>query len=109
MFYDFEEQKPIFTVNYWDFNYVYPHLYAATDKIIFEHERNRLEKAFSENRDRVQAMVDTAMKRVNGLNGQWSVDILMDESGTLWLIDMAIAQRSAYWELQPGKDDRNGE
>ena len=49
------------------------------------------------------------MKRVNGLNGQWSVDILMDESGTLWLIDMAIAQRSAYWELQPGKDDRNGE
>ena len=109
VFYDFEEQKPIFTVNYWDFNYVYPHLYAATDKIIFEHERNRLEKAFSENRDRVQAMVDTAMKRVNGLNGQWSVDILMDESGTLWLIDMAIAQRSAYWELQPGKDDRNGE
>ncbi|MCQ4992028.1 hypothetical protein NE539_01780 [Flavonifractor plautii] len=109
VFYDFEEQKPIFTVNYWDFNYVYPHLYAATDKIIFEHERNRLEKAFSENRDRVQAMVDTAMKRVNGLNGQWSVDILMDESDTLWLIDMAIAQRSAYWELQPGKDNRNGE
>lgn len=108
VFYDFEEQKSLFTVNYWDFNYVYPHLYDATDKIVFEHERNRLEKAFSENRDRVQAMVDTAMKRVNGLNGQWSVDILMDEGENLWLIDMAIAQRSAYWELRPVKDKRNG-
>lgn len=104
VFYDFGEQKPIFTVNYWDFDYVYPHLYDATDKIVFEHERERLDRAFEENRERVEVMVGTAMKRVRGLEGQWSVDILMDETDTLWLIDMAIAQRSAYWEMRPDNE-----
>ena len=83
---------------------MYPHLYDATDKIVFEHERERLDRAFEENRERVEAMVGTAMKRVSGLEGQWSVDILMDETDTLWLIDMAIAQRSAYWEMRPNNE-----
>lgn len=104
VFYDFDKGRTVFVANYWDFDYVFPHLYEATDKIIFEHERARLETAFQENRERVQAMVDTAMKRVSGLTGQWSVDILMDEGDNLWLIDMAIAQRSAYWEKRPNRD-----
>ena len=66
-----------------------------------EYERERIEGAFKSEKDRVQAMVETAMKRVTGLAGQWSVDILMDEGDNLWLIDMAIAQRSAYWEKRP--------
>lgn len=103
VFYDFDKGRPVFTANYWDFEYVFPHLYEATDRIIFEHERGRLEAAFQENSDRVQSMVNTAMKRVNGLTGQWSVDILMDEENNLWLINMAIAQRSAYWEQRPDK------
>ena len=101
VFYDFDTRKPIFTANYWDYDYVYPHLHDATDKIVFEHERERIEGAFKSEKDRVQAMVETAMKRVTGLAGQWSVDILMDEGDNLWLIDMAIAQRSAYWEKRP--------
>lgn len=101
VFYDFDTRKPIFTANYWDYDYVYPHLHDATDKIVFEHERERIEGAFKSEKDRVQAMVETAMKRVTGLAGQWSVDILMDEGDNLWLIDMAIAQRSAYWEQRP--------
>jgi hypothetical protein len=28
----------------------------------------------------------------------------MDERGAFWLIDMAIAQRSAYWEQRPDKE-----
>ena len=82
----------------------YPHLYDATDKIIFDHERKRIESTFKKEKSRVQAMVETAMKRVTGLTGQWSVDIMMDEKDNLWLIDMAIAQRSAYWELRPDKE-----
>lgn len=46
MFYDFDTRKPIFTANYWDYDYVYPHLHDATDKIVFEHERERIEGAF---------------------------------------------------------------
>lgn len=45
VFYDFDARKPIFTANYWDYDYVYPHLYHATDKIIFEHERGKDWKA----------------------------------------------------------------
>lgn len=41
------------------------------------------------------------MRDVQGLTGQWSVDVLMDEREKFWLIDMAIAQRSAYWEQRP--------
>lgn len=104
VFYDFDKGRPVFTANYWDFDYVFPHLYDATDRIIFEHERDRLDRTFRDNWARVQAMVDTAMKRVTGLTGQWAVDILMDEWDNLWLIDMAIARRSAFWEQRPDKD-----
>lgn len=79
----------------------YPHLYHATDKIIFEHERERLEGVYAHFKDAVQDKVADAMQNVQGLTGQWSVDVLMDEREKFWLIDMAIAQRSAYWEMRP--------
>ena len=104
VFYDFDAKHPIFTANYWDFDYVYPHLYDATDRIVFEHEQNRIETAFAQNKDRVEEMVTEAMAKVQGLTGQWSVDILLDEREKFWLIDMAIAKRSAYWEMRPDKD-----
>ena len=44
------------------------------------------------------------MAGVEGLTGQWSVDIMLDDRLKPWLIDMAIAQRSAYWELRPDKE-----
>lgn len=104
VFYDFDAREPIFTANYWDYDYVYPHLYDATDKIVFEHEHERVEGAFMQHKDAVQVMVSDAMRDVQGLTGQWSVDVLLDEQGKFWLIDMAIAQRSAYWELRPDKE-----
>ena len=39
VFYDFDTQEPLYTANYWAYEHVYPNLYEATDKIIFEHER----------------------------------------------------------------------
>ena len=101
VFYDFDTREPIFTANYWDYDYVYPHLYHATDKIVFEHERERLEGVYAHFKDAVQDKVADAMRDVQGLTGQWSVDVLMDEREKFWLIDMAIAQRSAYWEQRP--------
>lgn len=104
VFYDFDERKPIFTVNYWDFDYVYPHLHDATDRIIFWHEKERLEHTFKSQQKEIQSMVAQAMAGVEGLTGQWSVDIMLDDRLKPWLIDMAIAQRSAYWELRPDKE-----
>ena len=105
VFYDFSKEKVIFTANYWDYDYVAPHLFDATDKIIFEHEKDRIEKAFNENRQHVEKLVSDAMKNVKGMQDQWSIDILLDEKGVFWLIDMAVAQRSSYWEFRPDKEE----
>ncbi len=48
VFYDFDLKKVLFTANYWDYDSVYGRLYDATDKIIFDHERERLESTFKE-------------------------------------------------------------
>lgn len=60
-----------------------------------------LEGVYAHFKDAVQDKVADAMQNVQGLTGQWSVDVLMDEREKFWLIDMAIAQRSAYWEMRP--------
>lgn len=102
VFYDFTKKKVIFTENYWKYEYVFPSLYDATDKIIFEHEKERLEKDFENKKQEVEKLVADAMQNVDGLEGPWSVDI-MCENGVYYLIDMALAEMSAYWENRPSK------
>jgi hypothetical protein len=96
VFYDFETREPMYTVNYWEYDYVQPNLYAATDKIIFEHERERIENAFYGRSDEVELLVARHMRNVDGLSGQWSIDIML-ASDKYWLIDMAQAKNSAYF------------
>lgn len=52
------------------------------------------------------------LKNVQGLSGPWSIDIMLNEGfstehfekpNEFWLIDMAVAERSAYWEKRPSK------
>ena len=47
-------------------------------------------------------MVADAMKNITALEGPWSIDIMQDDMGNFWLIDMAVAELSAYWEKRPG-------
>ena len=85
VFYDFDKREVLFSVNYWDFDYVFPHLYDATDKIVFRHERPRLEYEFSANKKQVEDMILNHLADVAGLDGPWSVDLLQDEHGPfLW-------------------------
>ena len=107
VFYDFDKKSHIFTVDYWDRDYVYPNLYDMTDRLVYDawygtHVRPEYEK----NEERVTDAVCRAMSQVQGLEGPWSVDVMQDESGHFWLIDMAVAEMSAYWERRP-KDDEN--
>lgn len=105
VFYDFAKHQVIFSANYWDYDYVYPHLYEATDKIIFEHERQRIESEFIARKSEVEQLVKDHMESVSGLDGPWSVDIMLDEAGQYWLIDMAVAEQSAYWEFRPDNEE----
>lgn len=99
VFYDFDNRKPVFTWNYWDPDYVLKSLHDITDRIIFEHERDNLENFFHLNRSVVQDLVASAMQNVQGMSGSWSIDIMWDElSKQFWLIDMARAENSTYWE-----------
>lgn len=104
VFFDFTKGSPIFTANYWDWDYVYPHLFDATDKCVFMHEREHLTTMFNAYKDEAAAIVFEHMKNVEGLEGSWSIDVLLDERKQWWLIDMAVAEQSAYWELRPGNE-----
>ena len=96
-FYDFDAKKLIGSVDYWDYGYVFPKLYDRTDQIIFEHERGRMADGYARHLPRVERLVADCMPDAE-LEGKWSVDLLVDEKGEVWLIDMALAEQSAYWE-----------
>ena len=107
VFYDFDDHKVIFSVNYWDEDYIRRNprdrLHDMTDKIIFDHESEKLARVFEERKAEVEQLVAEHMANVEGLENAWSVDILLDEQGTFWLIDMAVAEQSAFWEWRNGK------
>lgn len=102
VFYDFDDQEVMFVVNYWDYDYIYSHLYDITDRIIFDHQREKMEARYEAFKDKAAQAVAEAMKNVTGLDSAWSVDLLLDEKDNFWLIDMAVAEQSAYWEKRPG-------
>lgn len=96
VFYDFDKKEILYSVNYWDYDCCNKYL-CVTDRIVFEHERERLDSSFNERKDEVEQLVKEHMKDVK-LNGKWSIDILYNElEDDYYLIDMAEAHKSAYW------------
>lgn len=97
VFYNFDTRKVLYSVNYWNFDYCYKNIYDITDKIVFVHEKERLENEFIKRKEEVEKLVEKHMQGVD-LSGNWSIDILYDElNDKYYLIDMAIAEQSAYW------------
>lgn len=102
VFYDFDKREVMYSANYWDYDYVRPHLYALTDQIIFDHERDKIQAGYDKHRPIVEKLVAEAMQNVD-LDGQWSIDIMVDEchrggnAVDYYLIDMAEAFHSAYF------------
>ena len=97
IFYDFDNHKALYSANYWDWSYCHESIcHNVTDKIVYEKVYNELHAHYIFNQDKVMKLVEEHMKDVN-LSGIWSVDILEDEQGEFWLIDMALGYRSAYW------------
>ena len=106
VFYDFDTKEVIFTAEYWNYDYCYSHLYDRTDRIVFDSMKDELHKKFEEHRPYVEELVSEHMKNVQGLEGPWSVDVMLAEEtcgnpDMYYLIDMAVAERSSYWEQRP--------
>jgi len=107
VFYDFDTHEVLYSVNYWDWDYCYKAISRnATDRIVFEAYYDLVERAFKSNKEYIEEQVALSMKDITGLTGKWSIDIMQEKMGinkeidkinNFWLIDMAIAERSAYW------------
>lgn len=97
VFFNFDTKKALYVVNYWDWDYCHDSISRnISDKIIYEAHYGRLEEHYKANKDKIMQYVEDHMQNVTGLEGIWSVDI-MEANDQLWLIDMAIGHRSAYW------------
>lgn len=99
VFYDFDSHQALYVHNYWDRDYCEDAISRhPEDGKVFAAAWPEIDDKYRENAQRVINTVDKALAKVDGLTGIWSVDILLDCNGCLWLIDMAIGYQSAYWD-----------
>lgn len=104
VFYNMETHKIEYMVDYWDYKYCVEHLSNATDKIIFDWFHNQIgerpdnhQDILYEVKNRIKNNIDT-LKFDNCIDGIWSIDFMyVQETDSVYLIDMARAHRSAYW------------
>lgn len=96
VFYDFDKQKLLYTVNYRNYQYCEEHL-NVEDKAVFSNAEAQLNKYFKQYVDEVEKLVIEHMPRA-WLEGKWSIDIMMNDENDFYLIDMALAKNSAYWD-----------
>jgi len=69
------------------------------DYVIYKAHENVLMSRYNENLERVLAGVKDILPDLN-LHGQWSLDI-MQNGDEFWLIDMALAEQSAFYDVVP--------
>lgn len=97
VFYDFDNRKVMYSHNYWDYDYCKNNL-TPSDRLILENEKKELEYQYALKKERAENLVETHMSTVM-LEGQWSIDLMYNEiEEKFYLIDMAIAQQSAYFK-----------
>lgn len=100
VFYDFDRKTPLYCANYWDWDYCHDAICSRNDhdREAYEARYPALEEEYLRNRERVLSVTGAALSGTKSLRGVWSVDLLLDADGTLWLIDMAVGPLSVYWD-----------
>lgn len=97
VFYDFDRKTILYDKFYWDWDYLWPNLEDSEDAETFQETYPVIESDYLTHRGRVLEILDKQLREVQGMEGCWSIDILIDGS-TYWCIDAAIASQSAYWD-----------
>lgn len=70
------------------------------DYTIYSMYEDTLMKRYEQNKDHVIKCVQHILDNENSLNGQWAIDIMQNDD-EFWLIDMALAENSAYYNCVP--------
>lgn len=98
LFYDFDEHKYLYDVNYWDWDCCHKAISKnPQDLEVYERQYPIISKKLEYRRDMLLPTIIKALEAVTELRGKWSVDFILDTEGA-WLIDMALAHRSTYWD-----------
>lgn len=106
IFVNFDSKKILASANYWDREVMdarfrenrTPH--DVHDVITFNMAVDRLEKTYNDNLDKVKEMVQELLENNVEMEGQWSIDI-MQTGDKFYLIDMAVAENSFYYDRVP--------
>lgn len=118
-FVDFDTDTVLGIHNYWDPDVMLPHfakratkplpdgqkdIDAVHDFVTYKANQEKLTARYEANKDRVAKKVQEFLPDVP-LSGQWSMDI-MQNGDDFWLIDMAVAENSAFYKETVALDDR---
>lgn len=113
VFVDFDTKEVLGIHNYWDEGVLRKHLSsrmwdgdidAKHDYITFVANKDRLNERYEANKAKVCEHLGKVIQDVD-LHGQWSVDI-MQNGEDFYIIDMAIAENSAYYAETVAVDKR---
>ena len=116
VFYNIDTECIEYMVDYWDYDYCRPNITNKTDQIIFDWFHNKI----SGRTENHQRCLTDIMNRISNMkmpifdkqkiNGIWSIDFMyIQETDEIYLIDMARAFRSAYWDVSRCKGGSKNE
>lgn len=107
VFVDFDTNEVFGVHNYWDPDVMTErfskHKDADTpdmihDFITYTSQEKKLTKRFLENKDMIAEHIQKILPNID-LKGQWSIDV-MQNGDKFWIIDMALAEQSAFYEQE---------
>lgn len=109
LFYDFDKKEALYSVNYWDWDYCHDAICDRNpeDKIVYEEDYRKLEDGVRIWGEKHFPIISEALATVNYMSGIWSIDFILEED-CVWLIDMALANTSAYWDKKKAFGDGKG-
>lgn len=113
LFYDFSSHKPLYWVNYWNWDDCHDPICVGwdgerkEDADVYEEYYPYLEEELEMCQKKYWQNIVEALKNVTVMEGIWSVDFLFEDD-KVWLIDAAIGQRSYYWDSEKIKAAMEG-
>ena len=106
MFYDFTSHRPLYAVNYWDWDYCHEAIaYREEDFKVYERVYPSLLQKLRVLTEKHWHTICEALRHVQ-MQGMWSVDFILEEK-MVWMIDAAIASMSAYWDPEKAANEND--